>query len=83
MSGIIFLGQEYGIQLTRSSLNDNKVVRGSCLDYSEVVHGRCPWTMTRSGRFNRPYNGQTNMQHLGKSNMLRSEEHTSELQSPA
>ena len=26
--------------LARSSLDDNKVVCGSCLDYSEVVHGR-------------------------------------------
>ena len=61
--------------LARSSLDDNKVVRGSCLQTTvkssmDVVHGRCPWTMTRNGRFHRPYDGRTNMQHLEKYDML-------------
>ena len=30
-----------------------------------------PWTITRSGRFNRPYNGRTNRQHLAKPDMTK------------
>ena len=30
------------------------------------VHGR----LSKSGRFNRPYDGRTNVQYLGKSDML-------------
>ena len=50
-------------------MDDNKVVRGRYpwMDDNEVVHER--WWKIR-GWFNRPYNGRTNVQHLGKSDML-------------
>ena len=39
------------------------------IDHIEAIYGRRPWTITRSGRFNRPYNGRTDRQHLAKSDM--------------
>ena len=50
-------------------MDDNEVVRGRCpwMDNNEVVHGR--WSKIR-GWLNRPYNEQTNVQHIGKFDML-------------
>ena len=64
-----FLEQEYGIQLMRSCLDNNKVVRGRCLliDYNEVVHGR--WSEVDDSIVH-TMDGRTNVQHLGKSGML-------------
>ena len=45
------------------------IIRSSVAVVYRLLWSR-PWTMKRNGRFNCPYNGRTNMQHLGKSDML-------------